>query len=466
VDYLRYRSAAGRWVLFATVLGSSLASIDMTVVNIALPRIGRDFRAEFSGLQWTVNAYTLTLAAFLLLGGSLGDRHGRRRIFIVGVVWFTVASLACALAQSIGVLIAARALQGCGAALLLPESLAILESTFVPDDRAAAIGAWSGLGGVAIAIGPFVGGWLVEAVSWRLIFLLNVPLAFAVVWVARRHVPETRDPHAATLLDLPGVATAALGLAGIAYALTEAGAHGWGARPVLVTGIGGIVALVAMVVQERRSRQPMLPSELFRSRQFVAANLVTLLVYAALGGSVFLLPIVLQGVMKLSPLRSGAALAPVTAIMLGLSARAGGLAQRVGPRIPMSVGPIVAGVGLMLLARIGPGAAYLPDVLPALVVFGLGLALTVAPLTSTVLAAIGEERSGIASAVNNTVSRVAGLIAVAALPGIVGLTADAMNDPARLTTGFRAAMIVTGALCMAGGALAAFTIRDPAAVRE
>ena len=459
--YLRYASPAGRWVLLATVLGSSLASVDATVVNLALPRIANDLGAGLSDLQWIVNAYTLTLAAFLLLGGSLGDRFGRRRTFVIGVVWFTAASVLCALAQTGALLIAARALQGCGAALLVPGSLAILEATFDPDDRSAAIGSWSGLGGVAVAIGPFLGGWLVQAASWRLIFIINVPLAIAVVWIALRHVPETRDPHADTALDAPGTALAALGLAGVTYALTEAGDRGWRSPLVLATGAGGALALIAMGAIQVRSRHPMLPSSLFRSRQFVVANLVTLIVYAALGGSIFLLPVALQRVVGLSPLQAGAALAPVTVIMLVLSARSGRLAQRIGPRVPMAVGPLVAGSGLALLTHVGVGSSYARDVLPAIVVFGLGLSLTVAPLTSTVLSAVGEEQAGIASAFNNAVSRVAGLIAVAALPSLAGLTAVALRDPAGLAAGFRVAMRNTAGLCMAGGVVAAFTIRNP-----
>ncbi len=459
--YLRYDSTAGRWALLATVLGSSLASLDGTVVNIALPRIGQDLGTGLSGLQWTVNAYALTLAAFLLLGGSLGDRYGRRRVFVAGVVWFMAASLSCAIAPTANLLIAARALQGLGAALLVPGSLAILEASFHPDDRSAAIGAWSGLGGVAIAIGPFLGGWLVQAVSWRLIFLINVPLAIGVVWVSLRHLPETRDPHAATTLDLPGTSLTALGLAGLTYTLTEGGHLGWNSPVVLTTGIGGALALAALVVFETRTRHPMLPPALFRSRQFVAANLVTLIVYAALGGSIFLLPVVLQRAVGLSPLQAGAALAPITLIMLTLSARAGHLSQRIGPRIPMTLGPIVAGAGLALLTRVGPGARYVTDILPGVAVFGLGLSLTVAPLTSTVLAAIGDEQAGVASAVNNAVSRVAGLIAVAALPVVVGLSADAFGQPAALAAGFHSAMWITGGMCAAGGLVAALTIRNP-----
>ncbi len=462
---LRYASPAGRWVLLATVLGSSIAALDATVVNITLPRIGADLGTGLSGLQWTVNAYTLTLAGFLLLGGSLGDSYGRRRVFLIGVLWFAAASMLCAAAPTAGLLIAARALQGVGGALLAPGSLAIIEASFRPEDRSAAIGAWSGLGGVAIAIGPFLGGWLVQAVSWRLIFLINLPLGAVVVWVALRHVPETRNPRPATGLDLPGAALAALGLAGVIYALTEGSSLGWGSLTVLVTGVGGVAALVAMVVVERRSPHPMLPLEIFSSRQFSAANLVTFVVYAALGGSIFLLPVVLQNAVGFSPIEAGAALLPVTILMLTLSARAGRLAQRIGPRLPMTVGPIVAGTGLALLTRVDVTSTYIGTVLPAMTVFGLGLSLTVAPLTSTVLAAASDAHAGVASAVNNDVSRAAGLVAVAALPVVAGISTSVYHNPDKLVAGFHTAMSITAGMCVTGGLLAFLTIRRPAPTR-
>ena len=377
-------------MLLATVLGSGMAMLDGTVVNIALPRIGKDLGAGLSGLQWTINAYTLTLAGFLLLGGSLGDRFGRRRMFVTGVVWFAAASVLCAMAPTSEALIAARALQGLGGALLTPGSLAIIEASFRLEDRGAAIGAWSGLGGVAVAVGPFLGGWLVEAVSWRLIFVINIPLAVVVVLVALRHVPESRDPGMAPGLDLPGAVLAALGLGGVIYALIESGDRGWTSPAVVVTGIGGLVALAVFVAVEARSPHPMLPLAIFRSRQFTAANLVTFAVYAALSGSLFLLPIELQEVVGFSPLKAGTALVPLTVVMLLLSARAGRLAQRIGPRLPMTIGPIVAGCGLALLTRVGAGSSYVGAVFPAVTVFALGLALTVAPLTTTVLAAASE----------------------------------------------------------------------------
>src|SRR6266498_1669185 len=361
-DGVRYASPAGRWILLATILGSGIAFLDATVVNVALPTIGRQLNTGLASLQWTINAYTLTLAGLLLLGGSLGDRNGRQRIFVVGVIWFAVASLLCALAPNAGVLIAARALQGVGGALLTPGSLAIIEASFHPDDRSTAIGAWSGLAGVTTALGPFLGGWLVEAFSWRLIFLINLPLAALVVWITLRHVPESRDPAAAPKLDLTGAALAAVGLAGATYALTEGAGLGWTSPLILATSVGGVLALAAFVVVERTSSHPMLPLDIFTSRQFTAANLVTFVVYGALGGSFFLLPIQLQRVAGYSPLASGVALVPVTVVMLLLSARAGRLAQRIGPRLPMTIGPLLAVVVLPVAAGISGADALTPEV--------------------------------------------------------------------------------------------------------
>jgi len=459
---LSYASARGRWVILATVLGSGMAFLDSTVVNIALPRIGTDLGIGLSGLQWTVNAYTLTLSGFLLLGGSLGDRYGRKRMFLIGVVWFAAASLLCAVSPTGVFLIAARAVQGVGAALLTPGSLAIIEASFRAEDRGSAIGAWSGLGGVAAAVGPFLGGWLVEAATWRLVFVINLPLAALVVWVTIRHVPESRDPGMVPGLDISGAVLGALGLAGLIYALTEAGNRGWSAPIVVVTGVVGALALITFVVVEARSPHAMLPLDIFRSRQFTAANLVTFVVYGALGGGLFLLPIELQRAAGFSPIAAGLALLPLTIVMLLLSARAGRLAQRIGPRLPMTIGPIVAGAGLLLLTRVGADASYIGDVLPGMFVFSVGMSLTVAPLTATVLAAASEEHAGVASAVNNEVARVAGLVAVAALPIAVGLTASAYAKPAELTDGFHAAMVVSGLLCMGGGVLSWLLIRNPA----
>jgi EmrB/QacA subfamily drug resistance transporter len=450
----------GRWVLLATVLGSSLAQLDSTVVNVALGRIGSDLDADFSGLQWTVNAYTLTLAALILLGGSLGDRFGRRRVFVVGIVWFAAASLLCGLAPTIDALIAARALQGVGGALLTPGSLAIISASFHGRDRAAAIGAWSGLSGVASAIGPFVGGWLVEW-SWRAVFLLNLPLAVAVVLVAVRHVPESRDPEAAPRLDWPGTLAVVVGLAGLTYALTYASLGM--SMTVLVPAVVGVVALVAFVAVELRSPHPLVPPRLFADRQFSATNGVTLLVYAALGASFVMLVLHLQVVAGLSPLVAGATLLPITVLMLLFSSRVGALAQRFGPRMFMTVGPIVAAIGVLLLVPIGADATYLADVLPGAVVIGVGLTLTVAPLTATVLDSAPDRYAGVASGVNNAVARAAGLLAVAVVPAIAGISGDDYTDPVAFASGFRTSMLLCAGLLAAGGLLALLTVRRPLA---
>jgi EmrB/QacA subfamily drug resistance transporter len=440
-----------------------MASLDGTVVNVALPRIGHDLDAGLTALQWTVNAYTLTLAGLLLLGGSLGDRLGRRRVFVFGVLWFTAASAGCAVAPDATVLIAMRALQGVGAALLTPGSLAILEAVFRKEDRAAAVGAWSGLGGVATAIGPVLGGVLVGVApwGWRLVFLINLPIAAATVLMAKRYVPETRDDEAAGPLDVPGALLAACGLAGLVYALTEGPRQGWGVALVLCLVLG-VALLVAFVIVEARSSHPMMPLSLFRSRDFAGANLVTLVVYAALSGGLFLIPLELQRVSGFSPVVAGSALLPVTAVMLLLSARMGRLAQRIGPRWPMTVGPLVTSAGLALLVRLGPGTSYVTDVLPAVLVFGLGLSVTVAPLTATVLAAAPAHQVGVASAVNNDVARAAGLLAVAVLPALAGITPRAYDNPALLSTGFHHGVLIAAGLCAFGGLLSALVIgREP-----
>lgn len=466
---VRMGTPAGRRVLLATVLGSGMAFLDGTVVNIALPRIGEDLGADLAALQWTVNAYALTLAGLLLLGGALGDRLGRRRVFVAGVAWFTAASVLCALAPTVETLIAARALQGAGAALLVPGSLAIIEGGFAREDRGAAIGAWSGLAGVATALGPFLGGYLIDAASWRLIFLINVPLGAVVAWVAVRHVPETRDPEAAGHpLDIRGAVLAAVGLAGVTHALIEGGASGWTAAPVVVTGVAGTAACVAFVVAEGRTRRPLVPMGLFRSRAFTGSNAVTVAVYGAVGAVVFLVPIQLQQVLGYSALQAGAALFPMTVMLLLLSSRAGRLAQRIGPRIPLTAGPLVAAVGIAALATVDADAAYATGVLPGVLLFALGMAITVAPLTATVMAAAGERMAGVASAVNNTVARVAGLVAVAVVPAVAGIAGDDYRDPALFSDGYRVGLLVSAGLCLAGAVLGALLVpgRDPRAAGE
>jgi EmrB/QacA subfamily drug resistance transporter len=458
---LRLATSAGRWVVTATVLGSGMAALDATVVGIALPAIGRDFHASVSSLQWVVDAYTLALAGLLLLGGTLGDSYGRRRMFMAGTVWFALASLCCGLAPNAQVLIAARALQGVGGALLTPGSLAILQASFAPGDRSKAIGAWSGLGGIATAAGPFLGGWLISAVSWRLVFFINLPLAVAVLAIAARHVPESKSPGPVPKLDLKGAVCISGALAGITYGLIGASGAGWGSAQVILPLGLGLALLGLFLLVEAREAEPMLPLTVFRSRQFSAANGVTFVVYAALSGVLFLVPVVLQEVRGYTPLQAGTSLLPATLIMLLLSSRSGALAARIGPRLQMTAGPLVIGAALILFTRLGSAGDYWTTVLPAVLVFGLGLAINVAPLTSTALAAAPAEHAGIASAVNNDVARAAGLIAVAVLPVAAGITGDSYLHPAMLAHGFRVAAVMAAVFCAAGGVLAAATIRNP-----
>ncbi len=455
------RSARGRWVLAATVLGSGIAGLDATVVSIALPSINRTFGGGVGALQWVVTGYSLTLAAFLLLGGALGDRYGRRRIFSIGIAWFAVCSALCGLAPTGALLTGARVLQGVGGALLTPGSLAILQASFRPDDRSRAIGAWSGLGGVATAAGPLIGGYLLAVASWRWVFFINVPVSAFVLLITARHVPETSDPASTGRIDTPGAALGAAFLAGITYGLIEGPNHGWSDPVVIAALVIAAVAGPAFFLRERRTAHPMLPLDLFRSSQFSGANAVTFVVYGALGGALFLLPVVLQLVAHYSPTESGLALLPVTVIMLVFSARSGQLSARIGPRLQMSVGPVVVGIGLAMLATATTPGSYWTQVFPAVVVFGFGLAITVAPLTATALGAAPAERSGIASAVNNTVARAAGLFAVAVLPLLAGLTGAAALQPTELAAGFQTAIFIAAATSAAGGVLAVFTIHNP-----
>ncbi|MGW2670553.1 MFS transporter [Streptomyces sp. NPDC001272] len=453
------RSARGRWVLLATVLGSAMALLDSTVVNVALPRIGRDLGADLAVLQWTVNAYLVTLAGLILVGGALGDRFGRRRIFVLGVVWFAVGSLLCGIAPGAGVLIGARALQGVGGALLTPGSLALIQGSIRADDRARAVGLWSGFGGVGAAVGPFLGGWLVDGPGWRWVFLLNVPVAALCVPVALRHVPESRDPQAGGRFDVLGAVLGAAALALLTYALIEARS---GTGAAVGAGVGGVLLAAAFVYTERRRPHPMVPPDVFASRQFTAVNLVTLCVYAAFGGFFFLIVLQLQVVSGYSALGAGAALLPTTVLMLLLSARAGALSERIGPRIPLTAGPLLCAAGMLLTLRVGPDASYAGDVLPAMVVLGLGMAALVAPLTSTVLASLDPGRAGLASGVNNAAARAAGLVAVAALPLLAGMGPDAYLSAGAFDAAFGRAMAWCAGLLVAGAVLAWATVRSPA----
>jgi EmrB/QacA subfamily drug resistance transporter len=455
---IRLNEPRGRWVLAVAVLGSAVAALEATVVNVALPSIGRDLHADVQGLQWTLNGYLLTLAALILVGGSLGDRFGRRRVFCIGVVWFTAASAMCALAPSINWLVAARVLQGVGGALLTPGSLAIIESTFVPEDRARAIGSWSALGGVASAIGPLLGGYIVQALSWRWVFLINLPVGVVVVIAALRHVPESLDPDATKGFDIAGSLLATLGLAGVTYALIDA--EGGFSSTGYIALVLGPLALAAFIYAERHERSPMLPLDIFRSRQFTSANLVTFVVYGAMGGVFFLLAVQLQTGLGYSPIAAGASTLPMTGMMLAFAARGGALAQRIGPRIPLTIGPLLIAAGMLLMTRIAPGTTYVGTVLPAVLVFGAGLVFVVAPVTATVLAAAPARHSGVASGINNAVARTASLIAVAVLPLAAGLSADTYAHPQALTHAFHIAMTISAVVAASGGVLAFLTIRS------
>jgi EmrB/QacA subfamily drug resistance transporter len=453
-------SAGARWLIAAAVLGSGVAMLDGTVVNVALPTIGRELGADLTGQQWVLDGYLLSLSALLLSGGAAGDRYGRRRVFLGGLAVFTVASLACGLAPTIGWLIGARLVQGVGAAALVPGSLALIDAGITDDDRGRAVGIWAGMSGVTTALGPFIGGWLVDSASWRWVFYLNVPLAVAVAWIATRHVPESRNPTASGRPDILGTAAIAAGLAGVVYTLIEIPSHGWTFATVTAV-IVGIAGLVAFPLIEQRVQSPFLPLNLFRSRQFTGANLTTLAVYTAVGGALFLLVLQLQQSLHYSALRSGLATLPMTIIMLIGSPWIGAFAQRTGPRVPMTVGPLIAALGVALMARVVPGATYLGAVLPAVVVFGLGLAVTVAPLTSAVLSAVPDTFAGTASGVNNAISRVAGLLAIAVLPVAAGIRAGP-GEP--LGPGFSLAMLITAGVCLIGGITAWVTIRTGADV--
>lgn len=451
-------SPKGRTVLATVVLGSAVASLTATVVNIALPSLAADLDAGSSGQKWIINGYTLTLAAFILVGGSLGDRFGRLRIYRIGVVWFAVASLLCALAWDTQSLVAFRLLQGIGGALLTPGSLSIIESSLRPADRGRGVGAWSGITGLAGAVGPLLGGLLVE-ISWRWVFVVNIPVAIAVV-VLSRWVPETSDPSARhTALDLPGAALSALVLAAVSYTFIE-GPEG-GLSPVEVgIAVAGVLGLVVLWRVERRHSHPMVPLDLFRVRAFAVANVLTFVIYGGMGVLFFLLSIQLQVTSGWSALKAGTALLPVTVIMLLLSSRAGDLAQKIGPRWPLTIGPVVMAVGMAMMTRIGPEASFVTHVLPAVTVFGLGLAGIVAPVTTTALGSAPNERAGAASGTNNAVARTGGLLAVAAIPSLVGLTGDALSNPVLLDPGFQRAMWASAAVVAGGGLLALLLLRS------
>lgn len=455
----RLRSTTGRWVVAAAVLGSGAMSFDASVVTIAMPRIGSSFGGDLADLQWVMTGYTLALASLLLVGGALADRFGRRRVFVWGSAGFAAASLLCALAPTLETLVAARALQGIAAALVTPGSLALISTLLDRRDQGAAIGWWAGLGGFAEAAGPIVGGWVVQTAGWRSVFLIDMALAVVVAIVSAKYLPESWDSRVRRP-DLSGVAAVVVGLAALTYGLISA--RMW-------MTLLGMALLGVFVILQVRGDRPLVPPSLFTGafppgaggtstadgRVFTAANLVTSTVYAALGGVYFLLPLQLQLVAGYSPLQAGLAMVPITAIMLVSSSWAGHWAQRHGARIPMTVGPLLIAVGSVLLTRIDGHAPYVSEVLPGTIVFGIGLAVFVAPLTTAVFAAVPPTAAGLASGVNNAVARTAQLLAVAALPGVVGISGRPLTDTVAFDTGFRAALWICAALFLLGAAIAA-----------
>jgi len=450
-ELLSYRSAQGRWVVAAMVLGSSVAGIDSTVVAVALPAIGRNLHVGFQDLQWTVTSYTLTLASLILLAGSLSDRWGRRRVFLVGLSWFTLASVLCAAAPSIGWLITARAVQGIGGALMTPASLAIIEAAFQPSDRSRAIGTWAGFSGVSAAVAPFLGGWLLETGSWRWIFLINVPVAAAVAWMTLRQVPESRDTSASGGADWPGALACVVALATITYAIIVLPGGGVRSPEFAAAAVLALLSSAAFVVTERRRSHPMLPPAIFRPAQFRAANAVTFVINGALGGFAFVFIPALEIIAGYSPVVAGSALVPVTVVTLLLSGSSGRLAQKIGPRPQLVAGSLLCAAASILAVRIGSHAGYWTAVLPVAVLFGLGLASLVPPLTATAMNSAPDSLAGLASGVNNAVARVAGLLWIAALPPLTGLTGAVYADPVQ----FRSSFVEISWICAAAFACAA-----------
>ena len=498
------------FTLIATILGSTIVFLDGTVVNVALPAISEELDAGLADQQWIVESYMLATVSLLLVGGALGDQFGRRRIFIIGLVAFGITSVMCAVAPTSGMLIGSRALQGCAGALLVPGSLAILTATFEGPARGKAIGTWTAWTGIATVIGPAGGGALVEALSWRAIFWVNIPLIVACVVLARTYVQESVDPTADRTIDWLGIALSAIGLGGPVYALIEQPREGWGSPMVYVPLIGGIALFAFFLVWESRYKHAMLDLSLFRIRNFAITNVETLIVYAGLIGAFFFLTLFLQQTAGYSPLAAGFATTPTSLLLFFLSPRFGRMATSTGPRVPMCVGPIIGGIGLLLLTRVTADADYLTEVLPGVLVFGLGLSITVAPLTATALNSVEQRHAGVASGINNGVSRMAGLLGIAVLgaliagqfgsavnadvadanlsPAAEAALEDAKNNPlvppetgdlaaeeagqvgAAAADGaesaFHLAMVVNGVLMIVGGIVAGFGIQNPKRTEE
>jgi EmrB/QacA subfamily drug resistance transporter len=460
VNDSRAASSRKTWILVGTILGSGAVFVEGSVTMVALPAIARDFHLGIAGLQWVLNGYLLTLSALMLLGGALGDRFSRRRVFAAGLVGFCATSIACALAPNLHLLVIARVLQGAAGALVVPNSLALLETTFSGPERGAAVGHWAAWSAVSTALGPLAGGWLVDAGSWRWVFVCVAPIAAAAV-AAVGIAHDVRDASTARrAVDYAGAALVTLGLAGVIGALIVGPEMGFTAPAPLAAFVIGVVLMCAFIVVEHRVASPLVPLDVFRVRQFVGVNASTLVLYAALSGMMFLLMLQLQTAMGYSALRAGASLLPMNVLMLLLSAPAGRLAERIGARPLMVTGSLIAAIGMLLFTRVRPGATYMASVLPAAVVFGFGLACFVAPLTAVALAALGEERAGLASGVNNAVARLAGLLAVAILPLAAGLGGAQELTAGDVSRGFTRAMVVCAALCATGSAVSAVTIRS------
>ena len=451
-------ASSRRWTLVAAILGSSLAFIDGTVVNVALPAIQRELGATTSDAQWVMESYALFLASLLLVGGVLGDRFGRKRIFMIGAALFTLASIGSSLAPAAGALIAARAIQGIGAALLVPGSLALISAGFPQAERGAAIGTWSAFSGITAAIGPVIGGFLVDHYSWNWAFLVNAPMGVVLLLICAAKVPESRGSGSQEAIDIPGASLVTIGLAGIVFAFIEAPSLGWGATSVWMATAIGVIALLLFVRVEARSKAPMLPLSLFRERNFAGANVLTLLLYAALGGSLFFLPLDLIQVQGYGATAAGAALLPFIAIMFALSRWAGSLVDRFGPKLPLVVGPVIAAVGFALFALPSRDGSYWTAFFPAICVLGLGMSITVAPLTTTVMNAVGEALAGTASGINNAVSRAAALLAIA-LFGVVLTLAFNARLSAELGN-LRAPESLVAAVMAQRGKLAGIAIPD------